>query len=182
MVAKGGVERAESAVETARETVARWTAEQASRSAELADMESRVGDEVLAYPATAARLIAELAGLRAAVEVAGRASVAAAAQLVAAERLLVEARATALRAEADGLRRDAERRQQVTDGLLAQLADFEGCRYAPYSTPNGAELARLGEPVEYGRPLTGQLLGRASALDDQAASMLAQPAVVPAPV
>lgn len=121
MAAKSGLERAESAVETARETVARWTAEQASRSAELADMESRVGDEVLAYPATAARLIGELAGLRAAVEIAGRASVAAAAQLVAAERLLVEARATALRVEAVGLREQAAKRQATTDELLARL-------------------------------------------------------------
>jgi len=123
-----------------------------------------------------------MASLRAGVDIARRAGVAGGRQLAEAERALVEARAAELRAEAEGLRREAAGRQAVTDEMLGRLREHEGCDFVPFVSPDAGLLATMGEPVIRSVPLTSQLLGRAAALDDQASAMLAQLAVVPAPV
>jgi len=176
-------EMAAAAVDDARATVGRWEADEAAKLAELADLERRAGDEVLADESAAVRLAGELAALRAGADIARRAGVAAGRRLVVAERALTVAQAADLREQADTLRRGAAKRQAVTDGLLEQLREQEGCAYAPFTSPDAELRARMGEPVEYGRPLTGQMVGQAEVLEARAAALLTQlPVDVPAGV
>jgi len=173
---------AAAAVEDARATAGRWEADEAAKRAELADLERRAGDEVLADESAAVRLAGEMASLRAGVDIARRAGVAAGRRLAEAERALVVARAAELREQAEGLRREAAGRQAVTDELLGRLREHEGCDFVPFVSPDAGLLATMGEPVIRSVPLTSQLLARAAGLDAQADSLLAQLSAVAAPV
>ena len=54
------------------DTLARWQAESAAKRAELADLESRLGGDVLADESAAVRLTRQVTDLRAAVDTADR--------------------------------------------------------------------------------------------------------------
>jgi len=116
----------------------------------------------------------------------------------AAISLVWKAEAAALRARAALLRGEAEQRQQRTAGLLAQLADFEGCAYVPHRLAAGplpvgdvaggaptvllvptprTELLRMeaaGLEAQAGEPERREIRDRGAISGDGAGSLLAQ--------
>lgn len=131
MIGKSNVAKARSEVTRLEETVAKWEADAAAKTAELEDLEGRAGDEVLADETVAERLTGAIAKLRAGIEIGRRAADAARRKLYAARRELLRAKAAELREQAETLVKSAEKRQQRTDKLLKELAEFEGVEFEP---------------------------------------------------
>ncbi len=156
------VERALADLDKARETVARWQTEQSTKAAELADLEARIGDEVLADETAVQRLTGDVTRLRAEIDVAARTADAASSRVVDAGRAVLRAYAAELKGEADELRAQAERRQAKTDKLLAELSEWEGgARYVPY-VPSPAEVEGAGMAgIRYRTPKTHRLKSEA---------------------
>jgi predicted ribosome quality control (RQC) complex YloA/Tae2 family protein len=162
------VEKAFADHSNALDTVARWQAEQGTKSAELADLEARIGSEVLDDETAAERLAEQAAKLRAQIDVAARTAAAAQARVIEAGRAVLRAYSAEQQEQADRLRAQAEQRQTKTDKLLAELSEWEGgCKYVPWE-PN-REAVQFGASVSYKIPLTEALRRQAKGLADKAA-------------
>jgi hypothetical protein len=169
MMGKSQLGKAAGQVTKCGQAVARWEADAAAKRAELADLEARMGDEVLDDETAAERLAEQAARLRAAIDVADRTAAAAGRNLIEARRAVLKARAAELRAEAARIREEATQRQAKTDQLLAELSEWEGgCRYVPWEPPPGQGIA---EPMSYKIPKTRAMLSRADVLDQRAADL-----------
>lgn len=129
---KSATEKASARVAKCEQDVAKWEAESAAKRAELADLERRVGDEVLADEAAADRLPGELAALRARIDVADRTVVSAGRELDAARRDLRRTFAGEVRDRAKKLLGIADDRVKKTARLLAEVRAHEGADYVPW--------------------------------------------------
>lgn len=150
---------------------ARWQAESGTRRAELADLESRLGDDVLADEASASRLTRQVADLRAALDTADRTAAAAASRCAAARVDVDRARAVDLREQAADLRKQAAARAEVTVALLAKLEAHEGAQYVPYEPKRDAVALAAAGSITWARPRTTVLLWQADALETDAAAL-----------
>lgn len=183
MIGKSRLYKARAQAAKWEETGARWAADEAAKRAELESLEQRAGAEVLdGDEGTAARLSAQLAALRAGIDVAARAARTARERLDQARRAVLTARAAELRGEARRLRRDADKRQARTNELLAELAEHEGgAQFVPWE-PSRAEVMSAGAAgVRYTVPRTQAMRTRAGQLDQQAAGLEAEAAAEQAP-
>lgn len=172
------VGKAVDAVGAAVALLARWEADAAAKAAELADLEGRAGLEALDGTESAADDLArQMSYLRSALDVAGRAIVAAGERLADARREVLRVRAGELQAEAAKLQAEAASRQRKTDRLLAELQEWEGgARYVSWEPgPRNP-----GDSVSYKIPLTQALRNRAAGLEQQAEALAAQAESVPA--
>lgn len=167
---QSAMEKAVAEVDRAAELLARWEADAAAKDAELVDLEARAGADALDGPeGSAVTLASQIAGLRAGLDVAGRACVTARERLDQARRDVLTARVAELRAEALQVRAEADRRQVKTDRMLAELSEWEGgTRYVVYE-PSRVEVQSAGvDGVPIRVPVTVMLRRRADALDSQA--------------
>lgn len=113
-------------VDTHRCVVARWEAEQAAATAELASLQERAGEEVLADESAAVRLSKSMQELRDRIDIAARAVAAASPKLEAAARAVVLAEADEVdveQARAQAKLDEFDARQQE---LLSALEEFTG--------------------------------------------------------
>jgi len=165
------VEAAEKMLADAEQVLARWSAEVEAKAAELADLQSRAGDEALDDPGAAGRLAETMHRLAAEQDVARRAVAAAGERLGQARRGLLRARAAELRTRAGRLSKVAEARQKRTDELLAALSEHEGAKYHPWSPACDGHDAVMHGPVRYKVPLTGVIAREAKRLEGQAAEL-----------
>jgi hypothetical protein len=178
---------AQAVLEERRATVARWENGAQAKRDQLAELEGRVGAEVLADEGAAERLAGEMATLRAGIDVAERAAAAAELLVPDAERAVWRAQAADKRDEAAALRREASERQKTTDRLIKQLQNHEACEYKPtvslddepidILTPMGYAIVsdRAMNPRTPRSPhRTGRLLERAEWLDRDAADLEAR--------
>jgi len=120
--------------------VAHWHAEKAAAEAELASLQARAGDEVLADPEAAERLTGDMQRLRARVDIASRAVAAAEPRLLAAKRRALLAEAEEWDADAKIRREALERHEARVAQLLAALEKFDGRKFVPASIPPDAQL------------------------------------------
>lgn len=169
--------KAQTELGKAQETVARWQAEAIAKRSELAALEARVGDDVLADENNAERITRQVADLRAAVDTAERTLTAAAQKAADAQINVDRATAAELRDQAAELRNDAAKRQEKTDRLLADLKAHEGPDYVPWE-PN-REPGRLvmvdgAEVLSWKIPMTKSILNQAAHLEAQAAEIEAK--------
>lgn len=111
--------------------VEKWTAEVVAAEAELADLQARAGEEVLADEHAADRLSGDMARLRERVDIARRAAEAARPRAEQARRQALRAEAVEWDTEAGKRREALEAHERRTRGLLEQLAEHDGCEYAP---------------------------------------------------
>lgn len=121
----------EAAVAVVREqegVLARWSAERATAEAELEDLQTRIGDEVLADESAAEGLAGSMARLRDRIDIAGRAAEAAKPKVLAARRAAALLDAEAWDAEAARRRAVLAVHQARTDKLLAELEEHE-CKF-----------------------------------------------------
>lgn len=162
-VAKAGKE-----LSRCEDTLARWQAEAAAKRAELADLQSRFGDDVLADEASAVRLTRQVADLRAALDTADRTAASAARRLVTARADVDRARAVDLREQASDLRKQAAARAEVTVALLAKLEAHEGAQYVPFEPRRDAIALAAAGSITWALPRTTVLLGQAAALEADA--------------
>lgn len=168
---KSSVDSARHDVERLAATVDRWEAQAAAKRAERADLEARMGDEVLADETAADGLAAQANQLDADIAVADRAVDAARRQHDTAERSLLSARAGELREQAERLRSEAAKRQRKTDKLLADLAEHEGCDYVPY-VPSREQVQSAGAAgIRYKTPYTQRLLRQAEGCEQKASEL-----------
>ncbi|MFI7148420.1 hypothetical protein ACIBO2_26205 [Nonomuraea sp. NPDC050022] len=163
------VERAFADLDKARETVARWQAEQAAKRAELSDLESRIGAEVLDDESAAERLADQAVKLRAQIDVAARTERAATDRVTDAGRAVLRAYAGEQQANADRLRSQVEQRQAKTDAMLKAVSEWEGgVSYTPV-TPSSLEVQGAGQSgVSYKIPLTVALRNQMTGLEAKA--------------
>ena len=115
------IQGAESEVDRLAGVVAQWEAEGAVKRAELADLESRIGDEVLADESAADRLTEAATRLRSRIELADRTASAAGRHLQGARAALAVAQAVEKRERAGRLRARAEEHEAKVDALAEQL-------------------------------------------------------------
>ncbi|HEY1325132.1 MAG TPA: hypothetical protein VGF32_33070 [Streptosporangiaceae bacterium] len=150
------------------DAIGKWEADAAAKTAELQDLEARAGAEVLDDESAADRLAGDMLGLRTGIDLAERAAEAARTRLDAARRDVLRARASEVRGEAGRLRKDAAERQQRTDKLCAELADFEGVKFGPALVYDASGIDTTGHA-----PLTKtqQMVHRAGQLEAQAAKL-----------
>lgn len=169
------VEAAEKALSDAEEVLARWTAETEAKAAELAHLQSRAGEDLLADPEAAVWIAGQVVKLGAEQDVARRAVIAATARLEAARRGLLNARAGELRGRAARLRRAAESRQKRTDELLALLSEHEGGAtfhpWVPDCQFGGAMASIQAGAMSYKLPLTQVIASRADLLEKRAVEL-----------
>lgn len=129
--------------------LAKWEAERVTAEAELASLQERAGEEVLANEDAAERLLADMARLRDQAEISTRAVRAAEPRLFEAKRAVVVAEAAEWEAEAARLRDELEKHTAKVEVLLEQLNDLDGARYMPVAQRSGmlvegfARLARV---------------------------------------
>jgi hypothetical protein len=162
------VQAALDTLDQTRATVARWESEQAAKTAELADLEARIGAEVLADETAADRLAEQTAKLRAGIDVAGRTARAASDRVTEAGRAVLRAYSAELKANADHLRAEVEQRQAKTDAMLKALTEWEGgCRYVPWEPARDATMT--AGSISYKIPQTQALRNQVSSLDAKAA-------------
>lgn len=165
------VEQAAEGLTEAEQVLVRWDGEVAGKTKDadllalnLAEQESRAGDDLLddddpqALAATAERLV----HLRAEQGLALRAAGVARERLDAARRDVLRARSAAVRSRAAQLREVCATRQARTDQVLAALAEFERVTFTPKSevTSSGGSWMQ--------RTLTQQAIARAQWLDNKA--------------
>jgi len=163
------VERTLRELDKARDVVGRWESEHAAKFAELADLESRIGEEVLADETAVARLSAEAQRLRAEVDVAARTVSAATPKVTDAGRAVLKAHSAALKANADHLRAEVEQRQAKTDKLLAELSAWEGgAEYRPFEPHHDDVVAAGAAGIRYTIPRTEALRRQVARLEAQA--------------
>lgn len=153
---------AREAVEAAEAVVAEWESTEATKRAELDSLEERAGREVLTGGAEAMSRIAEQRRqLELEADMAARAAVEARADLDVARREHLRALGEDLRAKAVTLDEEADRVAGKADGLLAELAELEGCEYGPKTeTREFLGLQQQVTPV----PRSGVLRSEANAL------------------
>lgn len=163
------VAKAEKELSRCEQSAARWQAESAAKRAELADLESRLGDDVLADEASALRLTRQVADLRAAVDTADRTAASAAQRLAAAHVDVDRARAVELREQAADLRKQAAARAEVTVALLAKLEAHEGSQYVPHEPRRDAVALAAAGSITWALPRTTVILTQAAALEADAA-------------
>lgn len=130
MTAKSARDQALAELAEARERVAKWQAEQAAAQAELDDLQSRVGAEVLADESAAGPLAASMAELRSRIEIAGGAVTAAQRLVTDAESAFLSAELAEYRKPVQAARQALARHQERTRELLDLLEEHEG-RYVP---------------------------------------------------
>lgn len=165
------VAKAEKELSRCEDTLARWQAESAAKRAELADLESRLGDDVLADESAAVRLTRQVADLRAALDTADRTAASAAQRLATARADVDRARAVELREQAAELRAQASKRAEVTAKLLAQLRAHEGTDFVPFEPKRDAVALAAAGKITWTRPHTEVILTQAAALEADAAAL-----------
>lgn len=120
------VQDARDAVTSAREVLARWEAERAAATAELASLQSRAGSEVLDDPNAASTLPRLMTQLRDRSDIARRAIEAQQPRVVEAERAYLLAEADQLEQIAATARATLEKHEARTAELLRALEKHEG--------------------------------------------------------
>lgn len=110
-------------------TVARWEAEKLTAEQELASLQDRAGEEVLADESAAARLPKAMQELRDRVDIAERALAVAGPRLDEARRAVLLAEAEEWDAEVAKRRKALERHVAKIDELLAALLEHDGVEY-----------------------------------------------------
>lgn len=163
------VANAEKELSRCEQSHARWQAEGAAKRAELADLEARLGDDVLADESAAVRLTRQVADLRAAVDTAERTAASAAQRLAAARVNVDRARAVDLREQAAELRAQASKRAEVTTKLLAQLRVHEGTDFVAFEPKRDAMALAAAGSITWALPRTTVILTQADALEADAA-------------
>lgn len=140
---KDPLDAARADVEKAAQDAARWEITKATREVELADLEGRVGAELLAAEdgdAALAGASADVARLRSEIDMAERAAEVARHAVDGARRSALVLASAVVRRQADAKTAEADRRQKVTDELLGKLLEHEG---VAYSTATIARLSPL---------------------------------------
>jgi hypothetical protein len=130
---EGRLDKARAAVAATEELAARWQATEATKRAELDDLEQRIGEEVIAAgedgEAVAERLAAAAAKLRSEIDTARRAGVAAGAKIPPARAALVAEAASIVEGKLRAAEKALRAHEAKVTGLLAQLTALDGAVY-----------------------------------------------------
>lgn len=119
--------------------VAQWEAEGAAKRAELADLESRIGDEVLADESAADSLTEAATRLRSRIELAARTAAAASRKLQAAHDGLARAQAAEKRDRAAKLRAQAVAHESKVDQAAEALRALDPTAVIELGRPTADE-------------------------------------------
>jgi hypothetical protein len=123
--------------------VGQWEAESATKRAELADLESRIGDEVLADESAADGLTDTAARLRSRIELANRTAEAAGRKLQAARGGLALAQAAEKRDRAGKLRAQAVAHEAKVDAVAEQLRALDPTAVIELGRPTADERRKV---------------------------------------
>lgn len=135
MLGRKSVETARADIDREETRLTRWQATQATKEAELADLERRIGAELLGIEEPEVALASAyeaISRLRVEVEVAGRTIVAAEAALVEARRGALESVAASCRRRAGAARSRATEHGARTAQLLDQIREHEGVSFGAF--------------------------------------------------
>lgn len=138
-------EQALAEVEKHGATVGKWEAERLTAERELASLQARAGEEVLADETAAGRLTSSMGKLRDRIEIASRAVEAARPKLDAARSAVVFAEAADWDAEAEKRARVLEAHDARTAELLAQLKAHDRVEYGRVPDPDPSEWGNIGK-------------------------------------
>lgn len=170
---------AQAVVEQAKARQARWEAAAASKQAELADLESRVGAEVLAAGSddqvVADRLTEQMTRLRSGLEIDRRAAQACQPAVAEAQRQVLLARQQGLELELDAARERQTAHDAKLDEILAAAAALDGvARFVPWR-PTAQEVRAAGpEGVYTGSSVSQGLSSEVARLEGELADLQAQ--------
>lgn len=178
------VEQAEQALAEAQRQVERWSAELATKEAELAQVRQHAGADALADPDAAPRITQAIVELTAAVDVTRSAAETAEERVKTGRRNVLRAKAQHLRERAARLRQAADERWKTTARLLDQLREHEQADFIHFTTddiplhlvpvgyrPNLSPSGGLYGKLTPRAPVTLQLRWQADQLDQAAGEL-----------
>lgn len=135
------IDKAQAALDRATEKRQGWIESRGALSGQVAEAKGSLGYDVAAGDAGATT---RLADLRARLEAASAAVTACDSEVESAREAVTSAEAADLEARAAESHRRADEHQEVTDGLVAQLQEHEGCPFVPQPPPTMEQLTQAG--------------------------------------